>query len=80
MHYKVKVNGKIEHRALYHILGINKEGKKHVLGMYISVSESANFWLQALTDLQHRVAEDISIAFTDNLSRRSAAKSGREMG
>ncbi|WP_430410838.1 IS256 family transposase [Kordia sp.] len=67
MHYKVKVNGKIQHRALYNILGINKEGKKSVLGMYISESEGANFWLQALTDLQHRGVEDILIACTDNL-------------
>ena len=43
MHYKVKVDGKITHRALYNVLGINKEGKKDVLGMYISESEGANF-------------------------------------
>jgi transposase-like protein len=38
MHYKVKVDGKIEHKALYNILGINKEGRKEVLGMCISES------------------------------------------
>jgi transposase-like protein len=38
MHYKVRINGKIEHRALYIILGINKEGKKEISGMYISQS------------------------------------------
>lgn len=54
MHYKVKVDGKIEHKALYNILGINKEGYKEVLGMYISESEGANFWLQVLTDLNNR--------------------------
>ena len=67
MHYKVKVDGKIEHKALYNILGINKEGCKEVLGMYISESEGANFWLQVLTDLQNRGLEDILIACTDNL-------------
>ena len=67
MHYKVKVDGKITHRALYNVLGINKEGKKDVLGMYISESEGANFWLQVLTDLQHRGMKDILIACTDNL-------------
>ena len=67
MHYKVKVDGKIEHKALYNILGINKEGYKEVLGMYISESEGANFWLQVLTDLQNRGLEDILIACTDNL-------------
>lgn len=67
MHYKVKVDGKIEHKALYNILGINKEGYKEILGMYISESEGANFWLQVLTDLQNRGLEDILIACTDNL-------------
>jgi len=67
MHYKVKVDGKIEHKALYNILGINKEGRKEVLGMYISESEGANFWLQVLTNLQQRGLQDILIACTDNL-------------
>ncbi|WP_262894969.1 IS256 family transposase [Salegentibacter maritimus] len=67
MHYKVKVDGKITHKALYNILGITKEGKKEILGMYISESEGANFWLQVLTDLHNRGLEDILIACTDNL-------------
>ena len=67
MHYKVKVDGKIKHRALYNILGINKEGYKDILGMYISESEGANFWLSVLTDLNNRGLNDILIACTDNL-------------
>lgn len=67
MHYKVKVDGKIEHRALYNILGINKEGYKDILGMYISQSEGANFWLGVLTDLNNRGLNDVLIACTDNL-------------
>jgi transposase-like protein len=67
MHYKVKVDGKIKHRALYNILGINKEGYKEILGMYISESEGANFWLSVLTDLNNRGLEDVLIACTDNL-------------
>ena len=67
MHYKVKVEGKIQHKALYNILGINKDGYKEVLGMYISESEGSNFWLQVLTDLNNRGLEDILIACTDNL-------------
>jgi len=67
MHYKVKVDGKISHKALYNILGIDKDGRKEVLGMYISESEGANFWLQVLTDLQNRGLEDVLIACTDNL-------------
>lgn len=73
MHYKVKVDGKIVHRALYNILGVNKEGRKEILGMYISESEGANFWLQVLTDLHHRGLEDILIACTDNLKGFSEA-------
>ena len=67
MHYKVKVDGKITHKALYNILGVNKEGCKEILGMYISESEGANFWLQVLTDLNNRGLKDILIACTDNL-------------
>src|SRR5690606_12451185 len=67
MHYKVKVDGRIEHKAFYNILGVNKEGYKEMLGMYISESEGANFWLQVLTDLQQRGLEDILITCTDNL-------------
>lgn len=67
MHYKVRQEGKVIHKALYNILGINKEGYKEVLGMYVSESEGANFWLQVLTDLQNRGLEDILIACTDNL-------------
>lgn len=67
MHYKVKVDGKIEHRALYNILGVNKEGYKDILGMYISESEGANFWLSVLTDLNNRGLNDVLIACTDNL-------------
>jgi len=73
MHYKVKVDGKIQHKALYNILGVNKEGIKEVLGMYISESEGANFWLQVLTDLNNRGLKDILIACTDNLKGFSEA-------
>jgi transposase-like protein len=67
MHYKVRSEGKVQHRALYNILGINKEGRKEVLGMYVSESEGANFWLQVLTDLHNRGLKDILIASIDNL-------------
>ncbi len=67
MHYKVKVDGRITHKALYNILGINTEDRKEILGMYLSESEGANFWLQVLTDLNNRGLKDILIACTDNL-------------
>lgn len=73
MHYKVKVEGRIQSKALYNILAINTSGKKELLGMYISESEGANFWLSVLTNLQDRGLEDILIACTDNLKGFSEA-------
>jgi putative transposase len=67
MHYKVKHEGKVESRAVYNILGITTEGKKELLGMYVSENEGANFWLSVLTDLQNRGVKDILIACIDNL-------------
>lgn len=67
MFYKVKEDGKVQTRCLYNILGITTEGKKEVLGMYVSESEGANFWLGVLTDLKNRGVEDILICCIDNL-------------
>jgi len=67
MHYKVKEDGRVTTRCVYNILGITTEGRKEVLGMYISESEGANFWLSVLTDLQNRGVEDMLIASIDNL-------------
>ncbi len=68
MHYKVKDDGKVKHRAVYNVLGINQEGRKDLLGVYVSESEGANFWLSVLTDLQNRGVKDILIACIDNLN------------
>jgi transposase-like protein len=73
MHYKVKDGGKVENRAVYNILGITTEGKKELLGMYVSENEGANFWLSVLTDLQSRGIKDILIACIDNLKGFSEA-------
>jgi len=73
MHYKVKDNGKVENRAVYNILGITTEGKKELLGMYVSENEGANFWLSVMTDLQNRGVKDILIACIDNLNGFSEA-------
>lgn len=73
MHYKCKKDGVVAHRAMYNILGITTSGHKEVLGMYLSESEGANFWLQVLTDLNNRGVEDILIACTDNLKGFSEA-------
>ena len=73
MHYKVRTEGRVEHKALYNILGINTAGIKEVLGMYVSESEGANFWLHVLSDLHNRGLKDILIACTDNLKGFSEA-------
>ncbi len=73
MFYKVKEGGRVENRAVYNILGITTEGKKELLGMYVSESEGANFWLSVLTDLQSRGVKDILIACIDNLKGFSEA-------
>jgi putative transposase len=67
MYYKVKEEGRTQTRCVYNILGINPEGKKDVLGMYISHSEGANFWLGVINDLKQRGVADILIACIDNL-------------
>ena len=76
MHYKVKEQGKVKSRAVYNILGIDKEGKKDLLGVYVSENEGANFWLGVLTDLNNRGLKDILIACIDNLSGFEQAIAG----
>lgn len=73
MHYKVKEDHRFVSRAVYNILGIDRNGHKHLLGMYVSENEGANFWLSVLTDLQNRGVEDILIACIDNLKGFSEA-------
>lgn len=68
IHYKVMDDkNRPVCRAIYNVLGINRDGYKELLGMYISKSEGANFWLSVLTDLQNRGVNDILIACIDNL-------------
>lgn len=67
MFYKVKQDGVIKSMAAYMVLGMNKEGEKDLLGIYLSETESSKFWLQVLSDLQLRGVKDIIIACIDNL-------------
>lgn len=67
IHYKVKDEGKVKSRALYNIIGVNKEGQKDLLGIYVSENEGAAFWLSILTSLQNRGVKDILIACIDGL-------------
>lgn len=67
IHYKIKENGRYISKAVYTILGVGLNGKKEILGLYISENEGANFWLQVLTDLNNRGIQDILIASVDGL-------------
>ena len=73
MHYKVREDGRVKPRAVYNILAINAQGYKELIGMYVSESEGARFWLSVLTDLKQRGVEDILIASIDNLKGFSEA-------
>lgn len=67
IHYKIKDNGRYISKAVYTVLGVGLNGKKEILGLYLSENEGANFWLQVLTDLNNRGVEDILIASIDGL-------------
>lgn len=68
VHFKViDDHNRAETRAIYNVLGIDKEGRKDILGMYVSHSEGANFWLSVITDLHNRGVQDIMIACVDGL-------------
>jgi transposase-like protein len=67
IHYKIKENGRYISKAVYTILGLNIEGKKELLGLYLSDQEGAHHWLSVLTDLHNRGVEEILIACVDGL-------------
>jgi len=67
IHYKVRDEGHYVSKAFYTVLGVNLDGKKEILGLYLNESEGAKFWLQVLTDLQNRGVQDILIASVDGL-------------
>lgn len=68
IHYKVREDGRVVTKAVYCVIGVNQEGYRDLLGLYIGGAESAKFWMQVLTDLQSRGIEDILIACIDNLT------------
>ncbi len=65
--YKVKQDGQIRSMAAYLVLGMNVEGEKDLLGIYLSETENSRFWLNVLSDLKERGLNDILIACIDNL-------------
>ena len=70
---KVRSDGAVSNHAVYVALGVNLEGHKEVLGLWVSQNEGAKFWLRVLTELQNRGLEDILIACIDGLSGFSEA-------
>ena len=74
IHYHhVRREGQIVKNAVYIAIGINLDGRKDVLGMWVGENESAKFWASVLNSLRNRGVEDILIACTDNLTGFSAA-------
>ena len=73
IHYHVRSEGQIIKKAVYIAIGIDLDGKKDVLGMWVGENESAKFWATVLNSLKNRGVVDIFIACTDNLTGFSAA-------
>lgn len=73
IHYHVRSEGQIVKKAVYIAIGIDLDGKKDVLGMWVGENESAKFWATVLNGLRSRGVEDIFIACTDNLNGFSDA-------
>ena len=73
IHYHVRSEGRIIKKAVYIAIGINLDGRKEVLGMWVGENESAKFWATVLNGLKNRGVEDIFIACTDNLTGFSSA-------
>ena len=68
IHYHVRSEGQIVKKAVYIVIGINLDGRKDVLGMWVGENESAKYWATVLNSLRNRGVEDIFIACTDNLT------------
>jgi len=70
---KVRQDKQVINKAVYIALGVDMNGIKDILGMWISENEGAKFWLSNLTELKNRGLQDILIACTDNLSGMNEA-------
>ena len=67
IHYKVRTEGRIVNRAAYIAIGINLEGIKEVLGIWIGQNETSKYWLNVLTEIKNRGVKDILIVSVDGL-------------
>ena len=68
IHYHVRSEGQIVKKAVYIAIGIDLNGRKDVLGMWVGENESAKYWMTVLNSLRNRGVEDVFIACTDNLT------------
>ncbi|MDK0709570.1 IS256 family transposase [Clostridium perfringens] len=68
IHFKVKKDNSIVNKAAYAAIGVNIEGNKDVLGIWIGASESSKYWLLVLNELKNREVKDILIACIDGLN------------
>ena len=59
--------GAVRVKAVYMAIGVNLQGEKEVLGLWLSQTEGAKFWLQVVTELRNRGVQDIFIACVDGL-------------
>ena len=64
---KCQLDGRVENRTVYVIFGININGEKDVLGLYLGAAEGAKFWLSVLTEIKNRGLQDILILCADGL-------------
>jgi putative transposase len=64
---KIRAEHQIENRAIHVAIGVNLEGTKEVLGLWVADNEGAKFWLHVLTEIQNRGVKDIFIACVDGL-------------
>lgn len=65
--FKVRENSRVVEKTIYIVIGMNIEGKKEILGIWLGKNEAASFWMSILTDLKTRGVNDILITATDNL-------------
>lgn len=68
LHLKMRLDGLVQTRAVYLALGVNLEGRKELLGLWIGEKEGSKFWLSILTELRNRGVRDILIACVDGLT------------
>jgi transposase-like protein len=66
--YKIRSDGQVKNKTVYVVMGIDMNGRKDILGLWISETESAKYWLKVMTDLKNRGVKDILIITSDDLS------------